>query len=97
AAHHEREVKLRDEQLSLVRRMTSTTKTRVESGRGLQAELLEMDAEVAMSENEREHAVTALARSRAELNTLLARDPAAPIAILSHEHLVPPTDAAPVE
>src|SRR5204862_6951301 len=60
AAHHEREVKLRDEQLSLARRMASATKSRVESGRGLQAELLEMESEVAMAENEREHAVTAL-------------------------------------
>jgi len=97
AVHHGDELNLRDEMLSLAKRAAEATRARVASGKGPQAELLEMESDVAMAENDRLHAVTSLARARAELNTLLARDPNAPLVLSAHLHEDPPADAAPVE
>ena len=96
AVHHGEELKIRDEELSLAKRAAEATRSRVDSGKSPQAELLEMEAEIAMTENDREHAVTSLALSRAELNTLLNRDPQAPIALHEHVHETPPDEATPV-
>lgn len=95
--HHGEELKIRDEQLSLAKRMVDATRARVTSGRSPQAELLEMEAEVAMAENDRQHAITSLARARAELNTLLGRDPHAPLVVPAHDFEVPGGSPAPVE
>ena len=84
ATHHEQELAIRVELLSLADRVVAATRKRVEAGKGPQAELLEMEAERAMAENDRAHAVTSLARARRELNTLLARSPGAPIALRQH-------------
>ena len=97
AVHHGEELKIRDEQLSLAKRVAESTRSRVESGKSPQAELLEMESEVAMAENDRQHAVTSLARARAELNTLLARDPQAPLMLPEQFPAVPPEEATPVE
>jgi cobalt-zinc-cadmium efflux system outer membrane protein len=97
STHHEEELKIRDELLALADRLVAAARTNVASGMAPQAELLEMESERAMAANEREHAVTALARARGELNTLLARDPAAPLLLSPHEHHVPPDEAVAVE
>jgi len=97
AVHHGDELKIRDEMLSLAKRAAEATRARVASGKSPQAELLEMESEVATAENDRQHAVTSLARARAELNTLLARDPGAPLVLSAHLHENPPAEAAPVE
>lgn len=95
--HQGEEIAIREEQLSLARRVAEATRTRVASGRSPQAELLEMEAEVAMAETARQDAIAALARSRAELNTLLGREPQAAMVLPDHVHPVPPEAASPVE
>jgi outer membrane protein TolC len=97
AVHHGDELKLRDEMLSLAKRAAEATRARVASGTSPQAELLEMESEVATAENDREHAVTSLALARAELNTLLARDTNAPLVLAAHLHEDPSAQATPVE
>jgi outer membrane protein TolC len=96
AVHHGEELKLRDEELALADRLVAATKARVATGSSPQAELLSMEIERANAENDRAHAATSLARSRAELNSLLARDVAAPLDLSPHERETPPADAAPV-
>jgi hypothetical protein len=97
AVHHGDELALRDEMLSLAKRAADAARARVASGKSPQSELLEMESEIATAENDRLHATTSLARARAELNTLLARAPDAPLVLAAHVHENPPADAAPVE
>jgi len=97
AVHHGEELRLRDEQLSLVKRAAETTRALVASGKSPQAELLEMESDIATAQNDREHAVASLARARAEQNTLLGRDPQATLVLPEHFHDVPADDASPVE
>lgn len=97
ATHHEEELRIRDEQLALADRMVAATRALVETGRRPQSELLEMETERAMAANDREHAVTSLARARGELNALIDRDPAAPLVLAPHVHAAPPDEATPVE
>lgn len=84
AVYREQEVAIRTEQVALAERVVAATRSRVESGRGPQAELLEMEADLAMARNDREQALAALARERGALNTLLARAPGAPLTLLPH-------------
>ncbi len=93
ATHHEQELAIRVEQLGIAERVVAATRSRVEAGTSPQAELLEMEAELAMAESTRAHAVAALARARGELNTLLARAPDAPIVLLQHGD--PPAETPP--
>ncbi len=79
--YREEELAIRDEQFALADRMVSAVRARVTTGTAPQAELLEMEAELSMAENDQLEAAAALASARGELNTLLARDPRAPIAL----------------
>jgi outer membrane protein TolC len=97
AVHQGEEAAIRGEQLSLAKRLVESARARVASGRSPQAEVLDMEAEVATAENERRQAESSLARARAELNTLLARDPQAPLTLHEHLHADPPEEATPVE
>jgi outer membrane protein, heavy metal efflux system len=92
-AHHAEELAIREEQVAVAKRVVAVTRSRVESGRGPQAELLEMEADLAMAENDRAHAIVAGARARGELNTLLARAPDAPLAVAPHGD--PPAETPP--
>lgn len=95
AMHHEQELAIRTEQVAVVERVVAATRGRVESGRGPQAELLEMEAELSMARNDREHAIASLARARGQLNTLLARAPGATLVLLQHGD--PPDVTPPIE
>ena len=93
--HHDQELSIRTEQAGLARRVVDAARARVASGQGSQAELLEMEADLAAAENDRVHAVAARARALGELNTLLARDPGAPLR--THDHGDPPVETPPLE
>ena len=95
STHHEEELAIRVEQVGIAERIVATTRSRVEAGTSPQAELLEMEAELAMAQNDRAHAVVAWARQRGELNTLLARAPDAPIVLVQHAD--PPAATPPRE
>jgi outer membrane protein, heavy metal efflux system len=95
--HHAEELRIREEQLALADRVLAATRAMAETGRRPQSELLEMETERSMAANDREHAVTSLARARGELNALLDRDPGAPLVLAQHEHAAPPDAASPVE
>jgi outer membrane protein, heavy metal efflux system len=97
AVHHVEELRIREDQLSIAKRMVETARVRVASGTSPQAELLEMESEVAMAENDRQHALTSLARARAELSTLLGRDPSAPLVLPGELHEVPTQEISDVQ
>lgn len=84
AVYREAELAVRNEQVALAERVVAATRSRVETGRGPQAELLEMEADLAMARNDREQAVAALTRAQSALNTLLSRPPDAPLTLIPH-------------
>lgn len=78
------ELRIRDEQVGLAERAVAAARARVASGTTSQADLLEMETELAMARNERTQAERSLTRSKADLNTLLDRAPDAPVAVTAH-------------
>ncbi len=81
AAAREEEARQRAELVGLADRMLTAARARVRTGTATQAELLEAEAERAMLENDRVQTLAAESEAKARLNTLLARDPTAPISL----------------
>jgi outer membrane protein TolC len=85
ALHHEGEVEIRREQVSVIERLAAASRARVESGRAPQAELSEAQAELAMSRSDLEHALSALDAARRKFNALLDRAADAPFTGRAHD------------
>ncbi len=81
AGAKDREVKVEGEQVSLLERAVSAARARASTGSGMQADLLETETELAMAKNRLAQAAAAAAAAKGRLDTLLARDPTAPIAV----------------
>ncbi|MCE9637938.1 MAG: TolC family protein [Planctomycetes bacterium] len=84
AAHHVEEAVIRHEQVRVLERLVEAARTRVESGRAPQAEMLEAQSELAMAKSDVEHAETSEGAARRRLNSLIDRDPDAPLVLATH-------------
>ena len=84
AGHHVEELRIRKDQVDILSRLVDVARSRVETGRAPQAELLEAQAELAMVQSDQEHAETALVQARRDLNAQLDRAPDAPWVIAPH-------------